>query len=373
MTFTLVGLLMVGVGACHSQQKQNKNTQYKILKITPLPTSKTLYFSGSILPVKTIPVVSTADGMISKINFIYGRLVKKGQLLFVIQSEKQQTDYQNALTKYLQAKQTFSLSNRQLTGDEVLYKQGLISRNTYDSSKNTNALNRLAMLQTESQLRATLKGRNFQNIEKLSIDNIDAVNKALELNQRTATLEVYSPSAGQVLFPLSLSSKIKTGDRVKSGQALLSIDPNGGISIDISIDEINVNQLQVGQPAIVTSVAFPNFKLKGYVKSIDAQASSTGNLPTFSATVIVLKLTAQQDKIIHVGMSAKIAITTQRKPQILVPIYAVTEENGISSVNVLDPKTGKINKVTVVTAETTLNDVAITSGLKAGDQVVLPN
>lgn len=367
--------MTMSLSACHFQKKQKKGNAdgYKVLTISPLPTSKTLYFSGSILPVKTIPIVAPADGLITQLNFIYGQIVKEGQLLFVIKSIKQQSDYQDALTKYLTAKQTFTLSNKQLIGDESLYKQGLIPRNTYDSSKNTNSLNQLAMLQAEGQLRNALIGRKFADIENLSIDNIDAVNKALELDKHETSLNIYSPGAGQVLFPLDNSKKIQNGSAVKEGEVLLSIDPNGGISIDISIDEMNVNQLQVGQPAVITSIAFPNFKLNGYVKNIDAQASGSGNLPTFSATVIVPKLTPEQDKIIRIGMSAKIAITTQRKPQMLVPIYAVTQENGINSVKLLDPKTGKINKVTVETGETTLNDVAITSGLKAGDQVVLPN
>ena len=160
---------------------------------------------------------------------------------------------------------------------------------------------------------------------------------------------------------------------VKDGQTLLNINSSRGISFDIKINEINVNQLHVGQPAIITSVAFPNIKLQGYIKSIDSQASSIGNLPSFSAAIIVPSLTTSQEKIIRIGMSAKISITTTRKAKILVPLYAISDENGKKSVKLLDPKTGKIKKALVETGETTLSDVEITSGLKAGDQVVLPN
>ncbi len=374
-TLILVGLIAINLAACNSQSKQKskKDANFKILKITQIPTSSALYFSGSVLPLKITPVISSAAGTVDKIKFSYGQSVKKGQLLLTIKSSKRQSTYQTALTKYLQAKQTFSQSKKQYDGDKQLWNKGLIPTNTYETSKSTYLLNQLTLLQTEGQLKGTLNDQDINKLKNLSIENFAAVNKALELNKTAATINIFSPASGEVLFPNQASNKIKTGLATKKEQVLLNIDSSSGISFDIKINEINVNQLHVGQPATITSVAFPNITLQGYIKTIDAQASTSGGLPSFFATIIVPKLADAQSKIIRIGMSAKISVTTTRKARILVPIYAISEENGKKSVKLLDPKTGKTRIVTVETGETTLSDVEIISGLKTGDQVVLPN
>lgn len=369
----LISMMAINIAACNKTKQPTQKTAPKILTISPLPSSKTLYFSGLITPLEALAVLSPTDGLIENISFSYGQKVTKGQLLLSIRSLKQQSDFQAALTKYLQAKQTFEQSKAELTSDTKLFDDGLISRNTFRQTQSTFLLNQLALLQAKGQLAIIATDQNINQIENLSIENIDAVNKALELDKTATLVKMLAPASGEALFETTNAKKIIAGSSVKEGQILLYLNASEGISITININEINVNQLSVGQPAIITSVAFPDITLQGYIKSIDAQATSDSSIPTFSATVVVPKLTKAQEKIIHVGMSAKIAITSKNPPQILVPIYAVFQNNDKSMLNLFDPTTGKITPVVVQTGETTLNDVSITSGLKPGDQVVLPN
>ena len=72
-------------------------------------------------------------------------------------------------------------------------------------------------------------------------------------------------------------------------------------------------------------------------------------------------------------MNADVSITIRHKAQIQIPLNAVARKNGITTVKVKDKTSGQIKDVTVTTGQTTQDSVVITSGLKSGDQVVIPN
>ena len=84
----------------------------------------------------------------------------------------------------------------------------------------------------------------------------------------------------------------------------------------------------------------------------------------------IATLSADQKKIIRVGMSAKVEIRLTPSQSLLIPIKAVFKQNGKTMVKVLNK--GKATDVEVTTGQTTLNQVEITKGLKPDDQVVLP-
>lgn len=369
---SMFGLLF---GCSHKEKKTQPSST--IITVTKKPVTKTLYFSGTIQPLQRIPVMSPVEGVVYKKFFTYGHKVNKGDLLFEIKSYKQESDYQAALSKYLQAKQKLSQSKEKLEDSTTLFNQGLIPKNEYESDKNTYFLDQLSFIQAQAELNMSLKYHQVSNISELSISDIEAVSKALELGKKAETIRVYAPHAGIALFTKSAdgdsSKRIGTGSRIRQSQVLLYIGSMEGVSSSIQVNEVNVNQLHVMQKAIVTSTVVPNLELNGYVSSIDAQAASDNNLPVFNATVVVPTIGAEQQKLLHVGMSAKVSITISLAEQILIPIRAVLQENGNNVVKVLDPKTGNTKSVIVDTGQTTINSIVINSGLNPGDKIVVPN
>lgn len=373
LTLTLITCCLT-LAACH-RTKQNAPVAHgtKTMIVKMKQTGKTLYFAGTIKPFKTSMVVSPVDGTVSKLNFSYGGTVKKGQLLLAVQSSTQHTEYQDALTKYLQAKQTFIQSQGELAGDQKLFDQGLIPRNDYNATKNTHLFNHLALLQAEEALKKTIPSHHLEKIRSLSIDNFQEVNKALELEKKDSAINVYAPTMGDALFSKDQAKKMTVGSKIKKGDVLLFISQSNGVSLDVKISEMDVNMLHVGQAATITSVAFPNIKLKGYIEKMDAQAGEDSDQPTFSATVVVSSLTAAQAKIIRFGMSAKISIETTHKPKLLIPLSAIEQKGNKYYVTILDPKTKQKSTQEITVGDTTFQDVTVLSGLKTGDEIVLPD
>jgi len=374
--FLFFSSMILLLTACHDQTKEPKKST-TILTVKKQPVTKQLYFSGAIQPLHRIPVLSPVDGVIYKSFFTYGHQIKKGAMLFEIKSYKQEQTYQAALAKYLQAKQTLSQSKEKLENSTKLVNQGLIPQNEYESDKNTYFLNQLSFIQAQAELNTSLKYHQEENISELSISDIEAVSKALELGKEADTIRIYSPHDGIALFPKesgdSSSKSSKPGSRVRQTQVLVYIGSMDGISSEIQVNEIHVNELHVMQKAIVTSSAVPNLELHGYIASIDAQASSNNDAPVFNAKIIVPKITPAQEKLLHVGMSAKIEVTIELPKQIIVPINAVFQKNGYNTVKVLDPKTGKTKDIMVDTGQTTLDSIVINAGLNPGDKIVIPH
>ncbi len=158
-----------------------------------------------------------------------------------------------------------------------------------------------------------------------------------------------------------------------SGMAV-EITDNNSLEVILSVDEIDVGQIALGQPAIVTMETWPDDEISSEVTVIAPSASD--NSSGIVSYNVHLSL-GETDLPILVGMTANAdLITDVGENVLLVPNSAVTadRENGTFSVNVVH--TGADGSKTVNEVEVTIglkdNDYTqITSGLVEGDELVL--
>ncbi|EKD72334.1 MAG: hypothetical protein ACD_45C00701G0005 [uncultured bacterium] len=353
-----------------------------LVTVEPHSLTATLYYSGIVEPLKTVVVTTPSDGVIADMMFHYGDVVKEGQLLFSITSEKFQTDYKNALMQYIKAKTDFVNSQSQMKESEFLHVNQLISDDDFKAKK-TNYYNaQLVMIQARDALSGMLKQLDMRgmNIYELKIEDIDKISKALHAQENMQHLHVIAPTHGVVLLPNKGDGvdgelkKVMQGDQVKQGDVLAVMGEVSGLTIRINVSEFNINQLKVGQKVQVTGAAFPDFILQGNIAALDRQGHpSQGGLPTFPVEVIVPHLSGEEQNAIHMGMSAKVAIETGGVAKMTVPIQAVFQQAGHTYVKVQDKKTGEVRNIAVTTGQTTLDSVVIESHLSAGDILVVPH
>jgi hypothetical protein len=97
-----------------------------------------------------------------------------------------------------------------------------------------------------------------------------------------------------------------------------------------------------------------------------------GGLGNFLVQVQVPNVPPEQQQVIHVGMSANIEFDIPQESEIYLPIKAVHQVNGKRYVTVIDAS-GKKREAPVMTGKTTLTEVAIISGIKQGDRIVVPH
>ncbi|MBV8803063.1 MAG: efflux RND transporter periplasmic adaptor subunit [Gammaproteobacteria bacterium] len=373
MQFFIFLFVLCFMTACgHSSSEKNE-----IITVQPHSLSTPLYYSGIIQPLKSTVVTTPAEGVVTDMTFHYGEVVTKNHPLFIISSDKFQTDYKNALMAYIKAKTDFINNQTQLREGEFLHKNQLISDDDF-KAKQTNFFNsQLGLIQAKDALSIYLKQMDLQGMDlfSLSIENIEKINQVLHTQNVSRILQIISPSNGIILLPIDNSSegqlkKIAKGDQVKQGDVLAMIGDMSGLMIHINVNELNVNQLKLGQKVKITGPGFPDIELQGEISGINHQGETTqGGMPLFPVDITVPKLSTEQQKIIHIGMSAKVEIQMEDETVITIPLAAIIDKNGLSYLKVI--KNNKIEEVAVKTGKTTQDSVVVTSNLKSGDQVVI--
>jgi HlyD family secretion protein len=374
--FTIITTAVILLQGC-SREPKMPNAHLETITSTSL--SSTLYYSGTIQPLRSLIVPSPVDGVVVEMPLQYGEAVEPGKLVFMLSSAKFLTDYKSALMQYIKAKSDFNTSKVQLSEGEFLHKNLLISDDDFKLKQANYYSGRLVLLQAKDALENLLQQMDIKDVDlyNLTIADIDKIDQAMHLQKKSESLRILSPATGVLLAPAKNeddSKKVSKGDVVKQGDVLAVIGDMTGVSVRIKVNELTVNQLKLGQKVTVTGIAFPEYVLEGNISRVDRQAeSSNSGIPSFAVEVSVPKLTPVQQAAIHVGMSAKVEIDLNDDARMMVPVAAILEKNGGAFVKTYDKKSGKLQEVAINTGKSTPNAVAVLSGLKAGDQIVVPD
>ncbi len=363
------------LAACSSGSIDKKNDK-KTYEVQRVNIHKKLFFTGTMQPLGENTLTNQMDAVIETIHFPYGQRVKKGDIVYTLNSADLQKQYNEVLTDYLKAKDSFTIAHAKFNGTEDLWQAGLIAKNNYVSEKSSLNIARVALMQATHKLTDMLEKMgegDKQNLSALSFDEFDKVRLALTSKHNLIYLK--ASSDGVLLSPPKANDdktgRLTVGAAVKSGQVLALIGDLSGIRVEIDVPEVDIDKIKPGMPAIVHSVAFPNDALKGELVAINAQAStsSSGALPSFTAIVEVKSLSPSQQGWVKVGMSASIELAAENSDKLMVPISAVKQQHGQSIVQVR-AKDGHVQERVITTGAAEADKVAVDSGLKAGDVVL---
>lgn len=361
--------------ACGNPAHDKKN-QIKTYEVQTENMHKTLYFTGIMQPLGENTLTNPMDAVVETMHYRYGQEVKKGELVFTLNSVELQKQYNDTLTDYLKAKDSYTVARTKFRGTDELWQAGLLSKNNYVSEKSGLNTARVSLMQATQKLSDMLEkmGDNtYQNLSALSFEEFDKVR--LALNSKHNLIYLKAPSDGVLLYPPKSgddkTSRLSVGAGVKSGQVLALIGDLTGIHLEIDVPEVDIDKIKPGMPAIIRSVVFPKDELKGTLVSINAQASTSsgGGLPSFTAIVEVKHLEPQQRAWVKVGMSASIELGVNSENKFLIPIAAIKQEQGRRVVQVRS-NNGDIKTRTVTTGEAEADKVVVDSGLNAGDVIV---
>jgi RND family efflux transporter MFP subunit len=161
------------------------------------------------------------------------------------------------------------------------------------------------------------------------------------------------------------------GERVGQEAPVTLLDTSR-YQVDITVDEIDVARVSVGQPVEVLIDALGAPALSGTVRRIAPQPEAGQSVTAYKVTVEV----ERDDRPVKPGMTASASIISDQREGVLqVPAAAVRTENGASVVSVVI--TGEDGKRTIRTwpVEVGLRageQVEIRSGLSEEQQVLVP-
>lgn len=162
---------------------------------------------------------------------------------------------------------------------------------------------------------------------------------------------IYAPIDGILTL-----NDLKAGDVLKSGDVIGYAADYDHMQFVISIDELDVSQIKVGQSTNVTIDAITETSAKpisGSVSKISIEGTSTNGVTTYPVTIKIDKADNLKS-----GMNANAEILIeQRKDVLLVPIQAVSKRAGKSFVSI-SKGTGATTKKTASAIDTSNNNSA---------------
>ena len=417
----IVVLLLAIVGFTVTQSNKGVVT-VQTGKVEKGDLASTVTASGEIKPKTYANIGALSMGRITNIFVREGETVKAGQKLAVLDNIQSRADVA-ATTAQLDAAKTDATANDaalrsanaeldraradydraklDYTRAEKLYGDQLIPKSQFDQAKNAFEAAQ-ATIDTDkariAQAKATLASSN-ERIRQFEA----TLRRASDVLSKT---EYVAPFDGIVTnLPVREGETVVTGIQNSPGSMLMTVADMSVITAEVKVDETDIVNVKLGQPAEITIDAIPKKTFHGTVTEIGNNAiiRSTG-LSTSQATTgseeakdfkVVVTLTDPPANL-RPGLSTTAKITTNTvKDAINIPIQALTvrqkgdleKKPGSGSGTVqaasLDDKKDKeeIQGVFVVkngraefrkvdTGITGTTNIEVKNGLQPGDQIV---
>jgi membrane fusion protein (multidrug efflux system) len=323
----LAGIKTLQFGAMAEQGKKMVPPPETVTtaKVTSEAWETALTAVGSLSAVQGVTVAAELAGKVEGIAFESGAQVRKGDLLV-----RQDTSSEEAQLPGAEAQAT--LARTVLERDAQLLPKKIVSQADYDAAV-------AAYGQARSQA-----------------DNIRAA---------IAKKTIRAPFGGRLgIRQVNLGQMLREGDAIVT---LQSLDP---IYVDFSLPQQELGRLRTGLPVRVTSDALPGVTVAGRITAMNPLVDPETRNVRLQATL------ANRGERLRPGMFASVAVGLPIRQQVLaIPATAVLyAPYGDSVFVVADDKARKGGKALhqqfVRLGEKRGDFVAVTSGVRAGDEVV---
>jgi HlyD family secretion protein len=391
--------------------------------------------TGQIKPKTYVNVGATSFGRITHLYVKEGDHVKQGAILARVESVQPEAtvDAQQAtiassrtdISSFIAAEKTAQANIDQAKADleqkqldyaraQALYNDQLIAKQDFDAKK---AAYDVSAATLEQRIAALDQARAQTASQRAHLDqavasqraNFDALDKTISR----------APFDGLVTnVPVREGETVVVGIQNAEGSTLMTLADMSVITAEVKVDETDIVNIRMNQPADVTVDALPGRTFKGHVTEVGDQAllRTTGIATSQSTTgteeakdfkvVVTLDPTADNHlDDLRPGLSTTAKITVAQKPDTLtIPIQALVQRDPVmektladhdgktsslvsaatsdgapikpevtQGVYVLTDTNGKLraNFVPVVTGVTGATDIQVLNGLKQGDEIVV--
>lgn len=212
-------------------------------------------------------------------------------------------------------------------------------------------------------------------LEKPTEDEMAILQAQVASAQTNLSLAELRLRQAQLIAPIDgrvASVLIKEGEQATPGAPAITLVNEDAFHITVNVDEIDIDQVEVGQPVNITLDALPDRPVTGTVTEIAPTSNATSGVVTYLVTV---NIDEGQTEGLRPGLSASASITVEEIGDVLVvPNWAIrlNRETGEAFV-LLKGADGVISEVVVETGLRNDQFSEVISGLEEGDVVVLTN
>ena len=389
--------------------------------------------TGQIKPKTYVNVGATAFGRITHLNVKEGDHVKAGTTLATVENVQptatvaaqqaaiasSQTDVNSLLAaektaeaNIAQGKADLEQKRLDFERSESLYREKLIAKQDFDARRAAFDMASATLAQRQAALAQALA----QTASQRAHVNQAVASQRANYDSLDKTVS-RAPFDGLVTnVPVREGETVVVGIQNAGGSTIMTLADMSVITAEVKVDETDIVNVRMNQPADVTVDALPGRIFKGHVTEVGDQAllRTTGLSTTQSTTgteeakdfKVVVTLDTASDEL-RPGLSATAKITTAHKINTLnIPIQALVQRSvsaekafaanagkrssgssaeaqttpaakspSVQGVYLLQPagrnrKSLRATFVPVTTGITGATDIEVLGGLKEGDEIV---
>ncbi|KKT29272.1 hypothetical protein A3G55_02820 [Candidatus Giovannonibacteria bacterium RIFCSPLOWO2_12_FULL_44_25] len=235
----------------------------------------------------------------------------------------------------------------------------LSSLNTYTSKTNAHITSLLSVRDTIQDKKDAFVNADFDlQSQELSVKQRE--NALQDTKEKLSDYFVRAPADG-----VAAKINFKKSDSVSGGAIAATFITNQRIA-EISLNEIDVAKIKVGQKSTLTFDAIPDLSISGEVAEIDTIGTVSQGVVSY-----MVKITFDtQDERVKPGMSVSAAIITNVKTDVLMaPVSAVKSQGGMQYAEIKNSDAAPV-QMQVETGIANDEFIEIISGVKEGDNVV---
>lgn len=352
------------------------------VQLQQAPLVRTLQFSARVATLSRVDVGSTITGRVGQVLVAEGAQVRKGDALLRLESDELAAALSQAVASQqqaaarlvglrstgraatsaalAQADATLRAAQAELTRVQQLVAQGFVSGSRLDDARRAVDVAQAQQSSARAQTQANAEAGTDLVQAQAQLALAQAATQSARARLAQAT--VLAPADARVL-----AREVEPGQIVQPGKALMSLALAGPTQLEAQVDERFLDQLQVGQGATVVADAFATQRFAARVLAIapavDAQRG---------AVEVKFALVQAPPAFLREDMTLSVEVETARRERALVlPLAALRSSTPQGSATVLIAADGRARSRSAQLGLRTLDAAEVTSGLVAGDLVLL--
>ncbi|HTI62032.1 MAG TPA: efflux RND transporter periplasmic adaptor subunit [Gemmatimonadaceae bacterium] len=273
----LAVVAVVAVAAC--SRKQNRVVSLPTATISRGNIAVRVQATGTVEPIDPVDIKSKANGMVIQMPVEVGSVVKRGDLLAQVDPRDVRNQYDQAAADDVVSAASLATVVRNQARLDSLFAQRVIAASAHDSTK------------------ATLASAKADLTEKRA--SLDLARQKLE----DAT--VRAPISGTIVSrPVTQGQIITSAMSANGGTTLMTVADLGRVRMRVTIDEVEMGNIRVGEPASVAVDAFRDRTFEGVIEKIEPQAVVTQGVTFFPVMVNI----DNKDGLLLPGMNGEVTI-----------------------------------------------------------------
>lgn len=392
-------LIVVIFAVVASRRNTSSVVPVKLQKVAYSDFTVKLPENGVVMNPSTVTVPTLVAGNIERILAKAGSRVSAGDLLATIENPTldynaagSQADYinaaanvstarvqeQNARVQYQAQvdtnKSALDEARRVYEADVVMLAQKAIAHNQVDADKAKLEQAQVAYDQAVQQLKlGAVSGYGMDSVQAAQANAQKSKILNAQNQQQVAFTRITAPTSGVVQTVAAQSGNalrsLEPGDAVTAGQTLFTLAADNRYVVKAQVDEQDIINVHLGQPANISGQDFPGHVIPGHVSRIDPVAQKSTDASSTSMQVLTTISLDQSPSFLKDGMSADVDILTTDIPHaIVIPSEAINKSGKTAFVYVVSG--GIAKKRTISLGRASGDTTQVLSGLIPGDVIV---